>query len=73
MEPARIRAALALLDAKTEKIFINDVIRLAEHPEESIRIKGLAAAARVGGPAGFEVIVPAGSAARLVLNFARDR
>jgi len=55
-EPARIRAALALLDAKTEKIFINDLIRLAEHPEESIRIKGLAAAARVGGPGGFEVL-----------------
>ena len=55
-ESARIRAALALLDANTEKIFIDDLIHLTEHPDEGIRIKGLAAAARVGGPRGFEVL-----------------
>ena len=55
-EPARIRAALALLDEKTEKIFAEDLIRLAEHPEEAIRLKGLGAAARLGGQKSAEVL-----------------
>ncbi len=52
-ESGRIRAALALLDEKIEKLFANDLIHLASHPEESIRLKGLAAAARLGGQAQF--------------------
>jgi hypothetical protein len=48
-EPGRVRAALALLDDKIERLFANDLIQLTSHPEESIRLKGLAAAARLGG------------------------
>ncbi len=55
-ESGRIRAALALLDEKIEKLFANDLIHLASHPEESIRLKGLAAAARLGGQAALEAL-----------------
>ena len=52
----RIRAALSLLDDKIEKLFASDLIQLASHSEESIRLKGLAAAARIGGPAALEAL-----------------
>jgi hypothetical protein len=55
-EPARVRAALALLDEKTEPHFAQQLIGLASHPEESIRLKGLGAASKYGGPSALEVL-----------------
>ena len=55
-EPPRVRAALALLDEKIERLFANDLIQLTSHPEESIRLKGLAAAMRLGGQAAIEAL-----------------
>lgn len=55
-EPGRVRAALALLDDKIERLFANDLIQLTSHPEESIRLKGLAAATRLGGQAALEAL-----------------
>jgi hypothetical protein len=55
-EPPRVRAALALLDEKIERLFANDLIHLTSHPEESIRLKGLAAATRLGGQASIEAL-----------------
>lgn len=55
-EPARVRAALALIDEKIERIFATDLIQLTEHPEESIRLKGLAAATRLGGEAAAQAL-----------------
>src|SRR5262249_6224186 len=55
-ETGRVRAALALLDDKIERLFAADLIHLASHAEESIRLKGLAAAARLGGQAALETL-----------------
>lgn len=55
-EPARVRAGLALLDEKSERLFAQDLIQLASHSEESIRLKGLAAAARIGGQPALEAL-----------------
>jgi hypothetical protein len=55
-ETGRVRAALALLDDKIERLFANDLIQLTSHPEESIRLKGLAAAARLGGQTALEAL-----------------
>ena len=55
-ESGRVRAALALLDDKIERLFANDLIQLTSHPEESIRLKGLAAAARLGGQTALEAL-----------------
>jgi hypothetical protein len=55
-ESGRVRAALALLDEKIERLFANDLIQLTSHPEESIRLKGLAAAARLGGQTALEAL-----------------
>ncbi len=55
-EPARVRAALALLDEKIERLFANELIQLTSHAEESIRLKGLAAAARLGGQTALEAL-----------------
>jgi len=55
-EPARVRAALNLIDERIERLFANDLIQLTAHAEESIRLKGLAAAARLGGPAALEAL-----------------
>ncbi len=55
-ETTRVRAALALLDEKFERLFATDLIQLAGHAEESIRLKGLAAAARLGGTAALEAL-----------------
>ena len=55
-EPARVRASMALLDEKIERIFASDLIQLTSHREESIRLKGLAAAARIGGPDALEAL-----------------
>ena len=56
IETGRVRAALALLDDKIERLFANDLIQLTSHAEESIRIKGLAAAARLGGQTALEAL-----------------
>ncbi len=53
---ARIRAALTLLDEKNERAFAPQIIGLASHPDESIRLKGLKAAAGFGGPMALEVL-----------------
>jgi HEAT repeat protein len=55
-DAARIRAALALLDEKNERAFAPQVIGLASHPDESLRLKGLKAAASFGGPMALEVL-----------------
>lgn len=55
-EAGRVRAALTLLDEKIERLFANELIQLTAHPEESVRLKGLAAAARLGGPAAVEAL-----------------
>jgi len=55
-EPGRVRAALALVDEKIERLFANDLIQLTSHPDESIRLKGLAAAGRLGGQAALEAL-----------------
>ena len=55
-ETGRVRAALALVDDKIERLFANDLIQLTSHPEESIRLKGLAAAARLGGQTALEAL-----------------
>lgn len=55
-EPGRVRAALSLLDDKIERLFANDLIQLTNHPDESIRLKGLAAAARLGGQTALEAL-----------------
>src|SRR5436190_3566241 len=38
-ESQRVRAGLALLDDKSERLFAADLIQLTSHPEESIRLK----------------------------------
>ena len=55
-DSTRVRAALALLDEKSERLFAQDLIQLASHAEESIRLKGLAAAVRLGGQSALEVL-----------------
>ena len=55
-ETPRIRAALNLLDEATEHLFAADVLRLTTHPEESVRVKALAAASRNGGTAAVEAL-----------------
>jgi len=55
-EPGRVRAALSLMDEKIERLFANDLIQLTNHPDESIRLKGLAAAARLGGQTALEAL-----------------
>jgi hypothetical protein len=55
-EPGSVRAALALLDEKSERLFADDLIKLASHAEESIRLKALAAVTRLGTPAALETL-----------------
>src|SRR5205085_7852385 len=53
-EQQRIRAALALIDDKTERAFAKELIQLTTHSDESIRLTGLAAATRIGGNGALE-------------------
>lgn len=55
-DAVRIRAALTLLDEKSERSFAPGIIGLASHPDESIRIKALKVAASFGGPFALEVL-----------------
>lgn len=55
-ESRRVRAVLGLIDEKTERLFARELIQLASHLDEGIRLKGLAAATRLGGPAAVEAL-----------------
>ena len=55
-EPTRVRAALSLLDERTERVFAIDLLALTTHADENIRLKGLAAATRLGGAAAREAL-----------------
>lgn len=55
-EAPRVRAALALLDERSERLFADDVLRLTSHADESVRVKGLGAAARFATPAAREAL-----------------
>ncbi len=55
-DAGNVRAALLLLDDKIERLFADELIRLADHSEETLRLKGLAAAARLGGSAAREAL-----------------
>jgi hypothetical protein len=52
-DAARIRAALLLID---ETQYAPEIIGLASHPDEAIRLRGLKAAAATGGPIALEVL-----------------
>ncbi len=55
-EAGRVRAALALLDERSERVFANQIVGLTSHPDEGIRLKGLATVARLGGPQALEIL-----------------
>ncbi|HUP48334.1 MAG TPA: hypothetical protein VNA04_06050 [Thermoanaerobaculia bacterium] len=55
-EHHRVRAVMTLLDPQTELLLTDQLIPLASHPEEPVRRKGLAAAARSGNPAAMEIL-----------------
>jgi len=55
-DPGRVRAGLALLDEKIERSYARELIALASNPDEGLRLKGLAAAGRIGGPEALEAI-----------------
>jgi hypothetical protein len=55
-DPARVRAALTLFDEKTEAAFAGQLMALATHPDESLRLKGLNAASKSGGTEALEVL-----------------
>jgi hypothetical protein len=52
-DAARIRTALMLID---ETAYAPEIIGLASHPDEAIRLRGLKAAAATGGPMALEVL-----------------
>ena len=55
-DPAHVRAGLAVLDERTERVFARQLVALAGHPDESIRIKGLAVAVKLGGENALEIL-----------------
>lgn len=55
-EPHRIRAGLAIIDATLEGAYAKDLLDLAVHPNEAIRLKALGFAGRLGGAAGLEIL-----------------
>ena len=54
--PARVRLALTLLDTKLDSYFSPELLGLAGHADENVRMKGIAAAGRLGGPAALDVV-----------------
>ena len=52
----QIRIGLALLDEGLYETYQNELLALGNHPDESIRIKGVAAAGRIGGKAALDVL-----------------
>lgn len=55
-DPQIVRSALTLIDDRIERLFAKELLGMVSHPDESIRIKGLAAAARLGGEEAVEAI-----------------
>jgi NADPH-dependent ferric siderophore reductase len=55
-EVGRVRAAMALLDERTEHRFADQIIKLASHPDESVRLKGLGIIAKLGRPESLEIL-----------------
>lgn len=55
-EIGRVRAAMALIDERTERVFAKQIIGLASHPDEGIRLKGLAFVVRLGGQQAMEIL-----------------
>ena len=51
-----IRAGLALIDTEFEGYYEQELLALVTHPEESIRLKGVAAAGRIGGQTALQVL-----------------
>lgn len=52
----RVRAALALIDETLDGFYQTELLGLASHKDQGIRLKGLTAAGRIGGPAALEVL-----------------
>ena len=52
----RVRAALALIDETLDGLYQNELLGLASHKDQGIRLKGLTAAGRIGGPEALEVL-----------------
>lgn len=52
----QVRAGLHLIDESQDGIYVNELLGLASHQDTGIRLKGLAAAGRIGGPAALEVL-----------------
>jgi hypothetical protein len=52
----RVRAGLALIDESLDGLYQNELLGLATHKDQGIRLKGLTAAGRIGGPAALEVL-----------------
>ncbi|MFQ5789011.1 MAG: HEAT repeat domain-containing protein, partial [Acidobacteriota bacterium] len=52
----RMRAGLALVNDPLERLYEKELLALAGHPDPSIRLKGVAAAGRIGGPAALETL-----------------
>jgi hypothetical protein len=52
----RVRAGLALIDETLDGVYRNELLALASHADEAIRLKGLAAAGRIGGQEALEVL-----------------
>jgi hypothetical protein len=48
-EPRRVLTALSLLDPRVEGLFTRELLALARHPSEAVRMKAVAAAGRLGG------------------------
>jgi hypothetical protein len=55
-ELPHVKLALGLVDRRLEAFYAKELLHLAAHAEEAIRLKGLAAAARVGGAAAHEAL-----------------
>jgi hypothetical protein len=55
-EVRRVRAGLALMDEKTDTLYTQELLALAEHADEGIRQKGLSFAGRIGGPLALEML-----------------
>jgi hypothetical protein len=55
-EVRRVRAGLALMDERTDTLYTQELLALAEHADEGIRQKGLAFAGRIGGPLALEML-----------------
>jgi len=55
-DAAHVKGALALLDPTMETAYAAELLTLPAHPDEAIRLKGLAAAGRLGGSEAMEIV-----------------